>query len=52
MKHISLALQNIKRYKSRKKTEHIKQVGYMFLEAITALAIFAFGYLWFLLVNK
>jgi hypothetical protein len=43
----SFALENIKRYKSRIRREKVGAVLYHIGEALTALAIFAFAYLWF-----
>jgi hypothetical protein len=44
---MSYALENIKRYQNRQRSEKIKTIGYHILEAITVLSIFALGYLWF-----
>ena len=45
--NMSYALENIKRYKSRVRREKVAVILYHTLEALTALAIFAFGYLWY-----
>jgi hypothetical protein len=47
----SYAKENIKRYKSRVRREKVAVVLYHIGEALTALAIFAFGYLWFSIIN-
>lgn len=44
---LSFALENIKRYKSRIRREKVAVILYHTAEALTALAIFALGYLWF-----
>ena len=47
----SYALENIKRYKSRQLRQKVGAILYHIGEALTALAIFAFGYLWFSIIN-
>jgi len=39
--------ENLNKYNQRQRREKIKVVAYMVAEAITAISIFAFGYLWF-----
>jgi hypothetical protein len=51
IKHLSFALENIKRYKSRKFRQKVGAVLYHIGEALTALAIFALGALWFSIIN-
>ena len=44
---MSYAKQNIIKYQNRQRKEAAKIIAYHFAEVLTALAIFAFGYLWF-----
>ena len=43
----SYAIENIKRYQKRQRWETIKVVAYMVGEAITAILLAVFAYLWF-----
>lgn len=45
--HKSFALENIRKYKQRQRKEALKVGAVMLVEALTALAIFTFGYLYF-----
>ena len=47
---MSYAKQNIIKYQNRQKKETAKIVAYHFAEVLTAIAIFAFGYLWFSII--
>lgn len=44
---MTYAKQNIIKYQNRQRKETAKIVAYHFCEVLTAIAIFAFGYLWF-----
>jgi GH25 family lysozyme M1 (1,4-beta-N-acetylmuramidase) len=43
----SYAKENIKKYQTRQRNEAIKTIAYHFAETLTAVAIFAFGFLYF-----
>jgi hypothetical protein len=44
---MSYAISNIKKYQVRIYKELLLTIGYRFLEVLTAIAIFAFAYLYF-----
>ena len=44
---LSLAKENIKKYQRSQRNELLLTLGYRFAEAIIAVALFAFGYLYF-----
>ena len=44
---MSYAKQNIIKYQRRQQIETLKVVGYMVAEALTAISIFVFAYLYF-----
>jgi hypothetical protein len=50
MKNLSLAKENITRYKSNQRRETVKTILYMIAEAITAFALFVLGYLYYSII--
>ncbi len=48
---LSFAKENIKKYQVRQRSELLKVIFYYIAEALTAVVIFVFAYLWFSIVK-
>jgi len=51
MKHLSLALSNIKKYQSRQRIEAVKTILYMVAEFLTLVGIFALAFAYYSIIN-